>query len=81
MESLSLLRRLCSNFGLNGASLEFDLNISFAKVLEFKKNTEETSWCPGPDLNRHDPVKESQDFKSCASTNFATGASENFRKY
>lgn len=21
-------------------------------------------WCLGPDLNRHDPVKESQDFKS-----------------
>ncbi len=31
-------------------------------------------WCPGPDLNRHDRVNESQDFKSCASTSFATGA-------
>ncbi len=31
-------------------------------------------WCPGPDLNRHARVNEAQDFKSCASTNFATGA-------
>lgn len=31
-------------------------------------------WCPGPELNRHGPVKVPQDFKSCASTNFATGA-------
>jgi hypothetical protein len=31
-------------------------------------------WCLGPDLNRHGPVKEPQDFKSCASTNFATEA-------
>ena len=30
-------------------------------------------WCPGPELNRHVPF-ETQDFKSCASTNFATGA-------
>lgn len=31
-------------------------------------------WCPGPDLNRHARVNEAQDFKSCASTYFATGA-------
>ncbi len=31
-------------------------------------------WCPGPDLNRHARLTEAQDFKSCASTNFATGA-------
>lgn len=33
-------------------------------------------WCPGPDLNRHARLLEAQDFKSCASTNFATGATE-----
>ncbi len=53
-ERLALIKRLCSNFRLNGVSLEFDLNIPFAKVLEFKKNTEKENWCPGPDLNRHD---------------------------
>lgn len=29
---------------------------------EFSSDFE--SWCPGPDLNRHGPVKEPQDFKS-----------------
>ena len=45
-ERLSLIKRLCSNFRLNGASLEFDLNIPFAKVLEFKRNTDNTKWRP-----------------------------------
>lgn len=31
-------------------------------------------WCRRSDLNRHGPVKEPQDFKSCASTDFATPA-------
>ena len=35
------------------------------------------NWCPGPDLNRHEG-HPSRDFKSLASTNFATRAGYNY---
>ena len=73
-ERIALMKRFCSNFRLSGVSLEFDLKKPFLKVLEFKKNTDNTKWCPGPDLNRHARLTEAQDFKSCVSTNFTTGA-------
>lgn len=34
----------------------------------------EKEWCRRSDLNRHGPLLEPQDFKSCASTDFATPA-------
>ena len=73
-ERLALVKRLCSNFRLDGVSLCYDLKLPFKKLLELKRNTEKTRWCPGPDLNRHARVNEAQDFKSCVSTNFTTGA-------
>ena len=36
-------------------------------------NSSDLGWCPGPDSNRH-VAYAARDFKSRASTNFATGA-------
>lgn len=63
-ERLALVKRVCSNFRLSGASIEFDLKIPFLKVLEFKKKADISEWCPGPELNRHARLTEAQDFKS-----------------
>lgn len=40
-------------------AVEFSLKILAQVCVIIEK------WCLGPELNRHDPVKESQDFKSC----------------
>jgi site-specific DNA recombinase len=45
-ERLALVKRLCSNFYLEGASLRFDLKLPFKKLLELKRNTDNSKWCP-----------------------------------
>ena len=74
LDRLNLLKRVLSNPRLNGASVCYDLNLPFQGVADLKLNEGSEKWCPGPELNRHARLTEAQDFKSCASTNFATGA-------
>ncbi len=73
-ERLKFLKSILSNQQLDGVSLRYTLKRPFAVLAEMKKKDE---WCLGPESNRHDRVTESQDFKSCASTNFATEAFRN----
>ncbi len=70
-ERREFLNKVLSNPILDGLTVRYELKTPFVVLMKMREKEE---WCPGPDLNRHDPVKESQDFKSCASTNFATGA-------
>jgi hypothetical protein len=65
------LNSILSNPILDGVTVRYELKKPFAVLV---KMSEKEDWCPGPDLNRHGPLLEPQDFKSCASTNFATGA-------
>ena len=54
-----------------------DLNLCCTYVVPIKKPTRDgrLKACPGSDLNRYDRCG-SQDFKSCVSTNFTTGAAK-----
>jgi hypothetical protein len=74
LQRVVLLRNVLWNFLLDGLNGRYDLKKSFAVLSEIKFKGVSKKWCPGPDLNRHDRLTESQDFKSCASTSFATGA-------
>ncbi len=71
---LVILRNVLSNLSLDGATIRYDLRSSFKVLAQIKNKGVTKSWCPGPDLNWHARLTEAQDFKSCASTNFATGA-------
>ena len=66
------LNSILSNPILDGVTVRYELKKPFAVLV---KMSEKEDWCPGPDLNWHARLTEAQDFKSCASTNFATGAS------
>ena len=73
-DRIVLLKNVLSNFSLDGLNVRYDLKKAFAVLAEIKIKGVSEKWCPGPELNRHAPSLEAQDFKSCASTNFATGA-------
>ncbi len=45
-ERIELVKRVCSNLQLDGASLRYDLKIPFKKLLDLKKNNDFTKWCP-----------------------------------
>jgi hypothetical protein len=63
--------------GLSRKSSDFRLRVNQKWKIENRgKFCFAKFWCPGPDLNRHARFHEAQDFKSCASTNFATGANK-----
>jgi len=55
-ERVGLVKRVCSNFRLEGLTLHYDLKNPFKKLLELKRNTDISKWCPGPDLNWHDSM-------------------------
>jgi hypothetical protein len=60
-ERREFLNKVLSNPILDGLTVRYELKKPFAVLL---KMNEKDKWCLGPELNRHDPVKESQDFKS-----------------
>ncbi len=73
-DRIVLLKNVLSNFSLDGLNVRYDLKKVFRILAEIKIKGVSEKWCLGPELNRHDRLTESQDFKSCASTNFATEA-------
>ena len=50
-----LMKKIGSNFRLASRTLQFSYVFPWALL---KKSRPITSWCPGPDLNRHAPVTE-----------------------
>ena len=70
---IDLIKEVTSNQELEGISVRYDLKKPFQTLKKIKNLSHFNKWCPGPDLNWHEQ-KSSQDFKSCASTNSATGA-------
>lgn len=50
-ERIGLVKRVCSNFRLDGATLCYDLKNPFRKLLELKKNTDNSKWWAREDLN------------------------------
>ena len=52
-ERLALVKRFCSNFRLEGATLCFDLKKPFEKILKMKRNTKNQKWCGREDLAKH----------------------------
>ena len=52
-QRLGLVKKFCSNFRLDGLTLRYDLKSPYKILLELKRNTEKTRWCPKEDLNLH----------------------------
>jgi site-specific DNA recombinase len=61
-ERLNLIKRVCSNFQMEGPNLRYDFKKPFRILAQIKNNGVSKSWCPGPDLNRHARLTRSSGF-------------------
>ncbi len=64
-ERVEYAKNILSNQALDGPNLIYELKKPFKVISDIKKadqNGQLENWCPGPDLNRHDRLTESQDF-------------------
>ena len=57
LERREFLDLILSNPILDGVNVRFELKKPFAVLLKMNEKTKKTEWCPGPDLNWHEPVK------------------------